>query len=268
MTAKLELRAFLELNEGMALRYVLDRLHEVEGAWDEPEERAEHMRLLLEVLDWSQAHSSAAVRRLSALGERIPEAPTYHQFMSLVAPIERAYGRGVTDAEISARSADREEAAAEKLPLVLIVDNLRSAFNVGSIFRIAECFGVAHLYLCGYTATPEQEKLQKSAMGTSELVSWSWHARAVEVLEDLKHKGYHLYALETSDSAVSLDAFAFPKENTALIFGNERYGLESDLLRLCEAVVEIPCQGRKNSLNVAVSLGVAVHEWRRQYSML
>ena len=261
----LPLRAFLELNEGMALRYVLDCLHRVEATWPIIDAREKALIELLECLSWAGLHVSLKVRELAALPNRIPVEPTYHQFMALVAPIERAYGRGVTDAEITARSLDRNEVVTETLPLVLVVDNLRSAFNVGSIFRIAECFGVAHVYLCGYTATPEQAKLKKSAMGTDVYQRWSWHARAAELLGHLKSTGYLVYGLETSATALSLHEMSFAKVPTALVFGNERFGIESDILGLCDGVVEIPCQGRKNSLNVAVSLGVATYEWRRQY---
>lgn len=258
-------RAFLELNEAMALRSIVDCLQAVEMNWPFEAKRAESLTLLIEVLNWAGLHRSAKVRELTTLPGRIPADPSYHQYMTLVAPIERAFGRGVADPEILARSKDREEPLAKVLPLVLVVDNLRSAFNVGSIFRIAECFGISHLYLCGYTATPDQDKLKKASMGTDELQPWSWEAHAKDRLESLKREGYRIFALETSDTAKSMQGFEFPKEPTALLFGNERFGIENNLLEYCDAVIEIPCQGRKNSLNVAVSLGVTCYEWRRQY---
>lgn len=261
----MELRPFLELNEAMALRYVVDCLQAVEMNWPFEDKRAESLTVLIEVLSWAGLHRSEKLRELALLPNRIPADPSYHQYMALVAPIERAFGRGVTDPDILARSSDRKEALAETLPLVLVVDNLRSAFNVGSIFRIAECFGVSHLYLCGYTATPEQEKLKKASMGTDSLQAWSWDAHAKDRLEILKREGYRIFALETSDKAQSMQDFSFPKAPTALLFGNERFGIENNLLEFCDDVIEIPCQGRKNSLNVAVSLGVTCYEWRRQY---
>lgn len=261
----MELRAFLELNEGMALRYIVDCLQAVEMNWSFEDKRAESLSILIEVLTWAGLHRSEKVRELTALPQRIPADPSYHQYMTLVAPIERAFGRGVTDPDILARSTDREEALEQVLPLVLVVDNLRSAFNVGSIFRISECFGVSHLYLCGYTATPEQDKLKKASMGTDSLQSWSWEAHSKDVLTKLKADGYRIYALETSEQAKNIQEFTFPKEATALVFGNERFGIENNLMELCDGVLEIPCQGRKNSLNVAVSLGIACYEWRSQY---
>lgn len=261
----MELRTFLELNEGMALRAVLDSLQAVEAAWNDESDRSERFEQLLELLSWANLHASAKVKDLARLPSRIPPDPNYHQFMSLVAPIERAYGRGMSDGEMIVKSLDRERDLLPKIPLVLVVDNLRSAFNVGSIFRTAECFGVGHLHLCGYTAKPDQDKLKKSAMGTDSLVSWSWHARAEEAVRQLKDDGYRVFGLETSESSVPLDNTSFEAEKTAFVFGNERFGIESSLLQLCDGVIEIPCQGQKNSLNVALSVGIAVYEWRKQY---
>jgi 23S rRNA (guanosine2251-2'-O)-methyltransferase len=261
-----ELRPFLELNEAMALRFLVDCLQDVEMHWADPLVRKLKMNRLLEVLDWAALHRSESVKELARLQTRIPEDPDYHQFMSLAVPIERAHSRGVADPDISARSRDRVAPLHARIPLVLVIDNIRSAFNVGSILRIAECLGVEHIYLCGYTATPEQDVLKKAAMGTEDLVSWSWEARCNDLLMMLKFQGFKIYGLETSDSAKPLENYPFPEEKTALVFGNERHGLEADTLRLCDATLEIPCRGQKNSLNVAVSLGIAVYEWRRRWA--
>ncbi len=257
--------SFLALNEAMALRALIDALQEVEQSWDLEPNKQESLARLLERLTWAKDHRSALVSQQSSLLHRIPKDPSYHQFMSLVTPLERAHGRGVSDGEMKVKTDDRSEILAPKIPLVLVVDNLRSAFNVGSIFRTAECFGASHLYLCGYTAKPDQDKLKKAAMGTETLVSWSWHARAEELLDSLREEGYRSYALETSEGADQLGKHEFPPVKTALVFGNERYGVEASLLKKCDGILEIPCQGQKNSLNVALSLGIALYEWRRQY---
>lgn len=259
------LRGFLELNEGMALRAVLDALQAVESEWSKEGLRQEKFAFLLEILAWSKLHRSEKVQALSAFAQRIPKDPSYHQFMALVAPIERAYGRGVSDGEMKVKVEDRTSPASTKIPLRLVVDNLRSAFNVGSIFRTAECFGIEHIYLCGYTAKPDQEKLKKAAMGTDDLVAWTWHARAEDLVNELKTDGYKIYSMETAEGSQSLDGFAFPRQKTALVFGNERFGIEENILSLCDKIIEIPCQGQKNSLNVALALGIAVYEWRKQF---
>ncbi|HYX32117.1 MAG TPA: RNA methyltransferase [Oligoflexus sp.] len=262
----MELRRFLELNEAMALRELLDQILRVEAVWEQETERQQSLQKLFELLDGAALHRGPTLRSLASLRQRIPENPTYHQFMSLVVPIERQHSRAIADGDFPVASEDRSEPkAAQLMPLVLVLDNLRSAFNLGSIWRLAECLGVSHLHLTGYTATPDQAKVSRAALGTEQLVSWEWHAHREACLEKLRADGFALYALETSPSAQSLHGFSFPQQKTALLLGNERYGFESDLLKTCDAVIEIPCWGRKNSLNVAVTAGIAVHEVRRQW---
>ncbi|WP_141731290.1 TrmH family RNA methyltransferase [Oligoflexus tunisiensis] len=262
----MDLRRFLELNEAMALRELLDQILRVEAAWDDEVGRHEALQKLFELLDGAALHRGPTLRSLASLRQRIPDKPTFHQFMSLVVPIERQHSRAIADGDFPVASEDRAEPrAAQLMPLVLVLDNLRSAFNLGSIWRLAECLGVSKLHLTGYTATPDQAKVSRASLGTEQLVEWEWHAHREACLETLRKEGYALYALETSPSAVRLEAFAFPQQKTALLLGNERYGFESDLLKTCDAVLEISCWGRKNSLNVAVAAGIAVHEIRRQW---
>jgi len=262
----MELRRFLELNEAMALRELLDQILRVEAAWDLESDRLTALQKLFELLDAAALHRGAALRNLASLRQRIPENPSFHQFMSLVVPIERQHSRAIADGDFPVATEDRQQPKeAQLLPLVLVLDNLRSAFNLGSIWRLAECLGVSKLHLTGYTATPEQAKVSRAALGTEQLVEWEWHAHRQACLDKLRAEGFALYALETSSSAVSLASFAFPQQKTALLLGNERYGFESDLLKSCDAVIEIPCWGRKNSLNVAVTAGIVVHELRRQW---
>ncbi len=262
----MELRHFLELNEAMALRELLDGILRVDQAWDSETLRWQELARLLELLDGAALHRGEKVRAVSQLRQRIPAQPSYHQFMSLVVPIERQHSRAIADGDFPVASEDRAVPEREQLlPLVLVLDNLRSAFNLGSIWRLAECLGVSKIHLTGYTATPEQAKVSRAALGTEQFVAWQWHPHREECLDQLKAQGYALLAMETSPMAQSLDQFVFPSQKTALLFGNERYGFESDLLQRCDAVIEIPCWGRKNSLNVAVSAGIAVHELRRQW---
>ena len=262
----MELRRFLELNEAMALRALLDQILRVDVAWDRVPDRMAALEQLLALLDAAALHRGAKLRSLASLRQRIPEDPSYHQYMSLVVPIERQHSRAMADGELPVASEDRLNPNQDQLmPLVLVLDNLRSAVNLGSIWRLAECLGVSKIYLTGYTATPEQAKVSRAALGTERLVAWEWHPHRDELLMTLRQQGFTLNAFETSPSAIGLDQFTFPGKKTAFLFGNERYGFESDLLKLCDEVIEIPCWGRKNSLNVAVSAGIAVYEVRRQW---
>lgn len=140
----------------------------------------------------------------------------------------------------------------------VLLDNIRSIFNVGSIFRSADGAGMRHLYLCGYTPTPENLKLAKTALGAENAIAWSYHPNGVEIAEKLCANGYTLWALETDENATSI--FAAPALMTApivLVVGNEIIGIDPGILSLCSQIFTIPMRGQKRSLNVAIAFGVA-----------
>jgi tRNA G18 (ribose-2'-O)-methylase SpoU len=138
-----------------------------------------------------------------------------------------------------------------------LLDNIRSAFNVGSIFRSAQGAGIGHLYLCGMTATPANPKVAKTALAAEQAVAWSWHANAVDVAAQLRDAGRPLWVLETDIRAVPIaDAGPIPS-GMVLIVGHEVAGVDPALLRMAERIVRIPMKGSKRSLNVAVAFGIA-----------
>lgn len=142
-------------------------------------------------------------------------------------------------------------------PVAALLDNVRSLFNVGSIFRSADGAGMEHLYLCGFTPTPANRKLAKTALGAEETVAWSHHRNAVELARSLVAAGAHLWALETAEDATPLFAPGQPPVPLVLVVGNEVTGIDPDLLSLCEQSVAIPMSGHKRSLNVATAFGIA-----------
>jgi 23S rRNA (guanosine2251-2'-O)-methyltransferase len=260
------LRAFLELNEAMALRALLDHILAVEQVWGDEVARKRALAELQDRLDALSLHRGAKVRELAHLARKLPDDPSYQQFLAVFVPVERQHGRLVQDADFLVRMTDKERAGAPaRLPVGLILDNIRSAFNVGSILRLADGLGFQRVYLCGYTARPDQDKVAKAALGAQDAIDWEWHAHAKDLLLQLQARGVPVFALETADQATPLERFGFPQQEVALLFGNERYGLEPDLLQLCAGTIEIPCQGLKNSLNVAVSAGMVGFELRRQW---
>jgi len=148
--------------------------------------------------------------------------------------------------------------------IVVILDNIRSQQNVGSIFRTAEGAGIKHLYLCGITPTPAgNPAVGKTALGSERLVPWSCHLNAVDLARQLMEDGYCLLALERTTEAVSIFEFKADEETVhkpfALILGNERAGVDPGLIEMCEAVLALPMAGQKASLNVAVAFGVVVY---------
>lgn len=147
----------------------------------------------------------------------------------------------------------------KKSPIVLILDNVRSLNNVGSAFRTGDAFRIEKIYLCGITGTPPHRDIQKTALGATESVEWEYCLNTLQAVHRLKAEGYKICALEQVENSVMLDKFSpDSKQKYALIFGNEVFGVEEDVLKSCDSVLEIPQLGTKHSLNISVSLGIAV----------
>lgn len=159
---------------------------------------------------------------------------------------------------------DRLQPAAAPFPLELVLVNLRSAFNVGSLVRTAECYGCAKVHVAGYTAGLDHPKVAAVAMGCERDMPWSHSPDPAALLTRLRQEGTTLVALETSPVAAPLPSFAMPFP-AALIVGNERFGIEPDLLSHCAHIVRLPMFGKKNSLNVASACAIAIHHARSQW---
>ncbi|MFW5713618.1 MAG: RNA methyltransferase [Brevefilum sp.] len=144
-----------------------------------------------------------------------------------------------------------------------VLDNIRSAFNVGGIFRTADGAGVKHLYLCGITPNPAgYPSMTKTALGAEKTLPWSAHANTLGVIENLQEKGFFLLALERTSDSTRIQEFPLDvigQQPIALIIGHERAGVDPDLLKRCDAVIDLPMVGGKASINVAVAFGVAAY---------
>ncbi|NWG06117.1 MAG: RNA methyltransferase [Chloroflexi bacterium] len=147
----------------------------------------------------------------------------------------------------------------EQRDFSVLLDNIRSAWNVGSIFRSADGFGFAHAYLCGITPTPENEAVTKTSLGAEDSVTWSYHKDAVKLVKGLKSEGWKVYALEESTDSVPISQFSADKSPAVLIVGSEVTGVDPDLLALCERVFHIPMRGDKKSYNVAMAFSIAAY---------
>ncbi|NPV76937.1 MAG: RNA methyltransferase [Anaerolineae bacterium] len=146
----------------------------------------------------------------------------------------------------------------------VLLDNIRSAFNVGSIFRTADGAAINHIHLCGITPTPDHPKVSKTALGAECLVAWTQHWDGVEAARELKEKGYALVALESAEDSRSLfEISSLPGTPlTVLVLGNEVTGVDPGILELCNQKIHIPMQGSKRSLNVAIAFGIAAYHLR------
>lgn len=140
----------------------------------------------------------------------------------------------------------------------VLLDNIRSAWNVGSILRSADGFGFHQVYLCGITSTPESEAVKKTSLGAEDSIQWSYHKNAVELVQKLKSDGWKVYALEEDKRAIEIGKqVLLNNENCLVILGSEVTGVDEELLSLCDEIFYIPMQGEKRSLNVAIAFSVA-----------
>lgn len=166
--------------------------------------------------------------------------------------------RKLLNEELNRKTVD-EFKEATKTPLIIILDNVRSLNNVGSVFRTADAFLVEAIYLCGITGTPPHKDIQKTALGSTETVTWKHFATTLEAVEALKKQGYKVFAIEQAESAVMLNKFTpLLNEKLAVVLGNEVKGVQQEVIHHCDGVVEIPQVGTKHSLNIAVSAGIVV----------
>lgn len=146
---------------------------------------------------------------------------------------------------------------AEKLPIIIVLDNIRSLSNVGAFFRTADAFRIGELLLCGITACPPHREIHKTALGADETVKWRYFKTTEAACQQLKEEGYHIYAVEQVEGSMPLQDFEFA-EHTAYILGNEVEGVSEEALPYCEGAIELPQVGTKHSINVSVCAGIVM----------
>ena len=153
----------------------------------------------------------------------------------------------------------QEFKAAEKTPIILILDDIRSLHNIGSVFRTCDAFLIEKIYLCGITATPPNKEIHKTALGATDTVDWTYEEDVLYVIDSLKAENTRVYAIEQTENSIMLNQFEpIKNQKIALIFGNEVKGVSQKAIDLSEGVIEIPQLGSKHSLNIAVSAGIVV----------
>jgi tRNA G18 (ribose-2'-O)-methylase SpoU len=149
----------------------------------------------------------------------------------------------------------------EKAPFIIILDNVRSLSNVGSIFRTADAFLTEAIYLCGITSCPPHREIQKTALGATESVSWKYFPTTAEAVNELKKMGYEIIAIEQAVGSIELQNLQIDKNRKyALVFGHEVNGVDQEIVNICDQCVEIPQFGTKHSYNIAVSVGIVLWE--------
>lgn len=152
--------------------------------------------------------------------------------------------------------------SAKKIPVCIVLDNVRSLHNVGSVFRTADAFRIEKIYLTGITGTPPHREIHKTALGATESVDWVYQENVVSQIKALKDEGYQIVLVEQTTESIRLQEFQpDPGKRYCLVFGNEVNGVTSDLLPLADAALEIPQSGTKHSLNISVCAGIVVWEF-------
>jgi 23S rRNA (guanosine2251-2'-O)-methyltransferase len=148
-----------------------------------------------------------------------------------------------------------------KSPFIVVLDNVRSQSNVGSIFRTSDAFAIEAIYLCGITATPPHREIQKTALGATDAVAWNYFPHTMEAVLKLKTEGYQIFGVEQAEGSIALDRFEIdPEKKYALIFGHEINGVSQEVLNNCDGCIEIPQFGTKHSFNIAISVGIVLWE--------
>ena len=165
--------------------------------------------------------------------------------------------------ELNRKSVD-EFKQSEKIPVIAVLENIRSAYNVGSVFRTADAFLLEAIYICGYTCIPPHKEIKKTALGAEDTVAWKHFTNATEAIASLKAASYKVYAVEQAEGSMLLNDFNYSAGNkVAVIFGNEVTGVEQSTIQQCEGCIEIPQLGMKHSLNIATAAGVVLWEMVR-----
>ncbi len=163
-------------------------------------------------------------------------------------------------AELGRKSVE-EFRKSDKFPIIVVLENIRSAYNVGSVFRTADAFLIEAIYIIGYSARPPHKEIRKTALGAEETVTWNYFKTSSEAITELRTMGFNVYAVEQAEGSYTLNAIGFePGEKIAVIFGNEVTGVEQNTIQSCDGCIEIPQWGMKHSLNIATAAGVVLWE--------
>ena len=158
--------------------------------------------------------------------------------------------------------------ASEKLPVVVVLDDVRSLYNVGSVFRTSDAFRVEAVFLCGITACPPHPEIHKTALGGEDSVEWRYFATAREAVTCLQEQGYQVYAVEQAEGSAKLQDLHFVSgRHYAVVFGNEVKGVHQEVVDQCDGCIEIPQFGTKHSMNVSVTVGIVVWEFCKQLTI-
>lgn len=205
------------------------------------------------------------LKKLAKYKDHLKPSMTLRHFATIAVPFERYLKKSIQDDDFMVSSQDRDHLVMKRVPLHFVIDNMRSAFNVGSIYRTADTLGAQKIWLTGYSPTPHQIQVERAALGSTLIIDWE-ACTFQNAIEHLKAQKIKIIALETSAKALDISFPYAEEEPVAFVIGNERFGLDPDQLKLCDEIRRIPTFGIKNSLNAATAAAIAGYEWRKQWN--
>lgn len=224
---------------------------------------------LIKALKSLKDEKDVELLKLYSIHLHLKKDMSLREFLYWVVPIERYLNKNLKDDDFIIFNKDdkRPEKKTTTIPLTIVLDNIRSSFNVGSIFRSSEAFNIEKIILTGYSPDPANPKTQKTTLGSHDFIQWQTYANCLDLIAKLKQENYYLIAAETTNHAKELsEPFNFQKK-TAFVFGNERFGMDPQIINACNETRKIPLQGIKNSLNVANCASIFIYEFAKQYHL-
>jgi len=251
-------RKFRDFSRDKKIKVIGEFIRQIERNWHFPEKREDLLRELIKCISWSEEVE------LKNLSEQLDNLTELDKFLQLLVPWEQKNFRDLRDPDFLIWQKDGINESVNRLKLVVILNDLRSAFNVGNIMRTAECLGLEKIIFCGYTPTPKNRKVKETSMGTHSFLNWQHRADIIPLLEEYKKLGWDIYGLETTSNAKDIFTFNVP-EPAVIILGNEAHGIPRKVLEFCDGIIRIPTGGWKNSLNVGVAFAVAGYELLRKW---
>jgi 23S rRNA (guanosine2251-2'-O)-methyltransferase len=220
---------------------------------------------LVNLIAQLESSDDSILVKLSKYKNALTPQMTVKHFTTIAVPFERYLKKSLADDDFLISSTDRDHLVTPRAPLHFVIDNMRSAFNVGSIFRTADTLGCEKIWLTGYSPTPHQIQVERAALGSTLVMNWET-TTFTNAIDQLIKKDFNIIALETTSNATDISVdFNFSKP-TAFLIGNERFGLDKDQIEIAHEVRRIPTFGVKNSLNAAVAAAIAGYEWRKQFN--
>ncbi len=204
------------------------------------------------------------LKKLAKYKSHLNSGMTLRHFSNIAVPFERYLKKSIQDDDFLVSATDRDHLVTPRVPLHFVIDNMRSAFNVGSIFRTADTLGAQKIWLTGYTPTPHQLQVEKAALGAAFIMEWET-LPFDQAIQNLKNLNFKIVALETSAKAIDISVPFEESQPLAFVVGNERFGLDAEQLKKCDEIRRIPTFGIKNSLNAATAAAIAGYEWRKQW---